>query len=143
MAKKLKIKEQMAIISSNIDSIGCAIERKSREDRELEREKLELEREKLNWEMKTKDRVDISLKEYTNLKDENSHYKRKCKQLEELLARIKIEPFIDKIIEPSLQVATMKDPARLTTRVNIQFDCNGVDLDFRHDINPFRAFRNY
>lgn len=143
MAKKLKIKDQMAIISSNIDSIGCAIERKSREDRELEREKLELEREKLSWEMKTKDRVDISLKEYTNLKDENSHYKRKCRKLEELLAKIKIEPFIDKIIEPSLQVATMIDPARHTTRVNIQFDCNGVDLDFRNDIDPFRAFSNY
>ena len=142
MAKKLKIKEQMAIISANVDSIGCAIERKSREDRELEREKLELEREKLNWEMRTKDRVDISLKEYTNLKDENSHYKRKCRQLEAILERIKIESFIDKIIEPSLQVSTMKDPARLTTRVNIQFDCNGVDLDFRRDIDPFRAFRN-
>jgi hypothetical protein len=142
MAKKLKIKEQMAIISSNIDSIGCAIERKSKEDRELEREKLKLEREKLNWEMKTKDRVDISLKEYTNLKDENFHYRRKCRQLEEMLARIKIEPFIDKIIEPSLQVSTMKDTARLTTRVNIQFDCNGVDLDFRHEIDPFRFFRN-
>lgn len=139
MEKKLKIKDQLAIINSNLDSISSALIRNN----VTEKEQLVLESKRFDFEKETKDRVDISLKEYTNLKDENSHYKKKCRQLEELLAKIKIEPFIDKIIEPSLQVAMMKDPARLTTRVNIQFDCNGVDIDFRHDIDPFRAFRNY
>lgn len=141
MAKKLKLKDQIAMINSNINSIGCIMEKELINDKELEREKLELEREKLNWEMKSKDRVDISLNEYTHLQEDYKYYKQRCRNLEELLKKIKIEPFIDKIIKPSLQISTMRDPARLTTRVNIQFDCDGLDIE--QDIDPFGAFRKY
>lgn len=136
-----KERKLLNIIGSNLDCIGGAIDTAIRKSEKLEREKLEFERDRLDFERVSKDRVNISLREYEKLKRDNADLKRKCWEKDELLERIKIGQFIDKIIPQSIQVQTMDDPARLMTRVNIQFDCNNWET--RHDVEPFKAFRKF
>ena len=73
-------------------------------------------------ELETKDRVDISLNEYNAIKCELAERREQTRRMEEILHKFKLVEFVDKLIPSTGVIETLKDPARLTTRVFIQFD---------------------
>lgn len=77
-------------------------------------------------ELETKDRVDISLNEYNAMKCELAERREQIVKLAEIMTRCKMAEFVEAMIPQSIVISTMKDPARLTTRVNIQFDVRDV-----------------
>lgn len=89
-----------------------------------------LQKEKLEWEKETKDRVDISLKEYQEMKNKIEYLEKVNNKNNEIYKRLHLSEYVDSVITASVVVSTMKDPSRLTTRVNIQFDCANL---FEHE----------
>ena len=77
-------------------------------------------------ELETKDRVDISLNEYNAMKCELAERREQNAKLVEIMARCKMAEFVETMIPQSIVISTMEDPARLTTRVNIQFDVRDI-----------------
>lgn len=77
-------------------------------------------------ELETKDRVDISLNEYNAMKHELAERREQVAKLAEIMTRCKIAEFVEAMIPQSIVISTMEDPARLTTRVNIQFDVRDI-----------------
>jgi len=94
--------------------------------------KNEIEKEKLDFEKQTKDRADVSLKEYEKLKTELKEYKERCGALEHHLnlflneyRKINIpSSIVEKIFEEeiSLKGTTIHNPASLSTNVVIAFE---------------------
>ena len=106
-------------------------------------EKDKIEKERLQWEQETKDRVDIPLKKYEAMKEQIDHLTRKNYHYEEIFERLRINEIIDKIDPATIVLSTMKDPMRLTTRVNIQFECKCLieqNLNSWEKMTPFERF---
>lgn len=79
-------------------------------------------------ELEVKDRVDISLNEYNAMKCELAERREQTARLSAIVAKFKLAEFAEKMIPSSGVIETMKDPARPTTRVLIQFDVrNGLN----------------
>lgn len=124
MKKKIKLKEQIALINSTLDNISCAFEINSNVNRELEKEKIEIEREKLAWEKETKDRVNISLAEYEELKRDLKCYKETAEHQQEILDKIGVDMFIDNINLDTLTVQVVQNYERLNSKIHISFECD-------------------
>lgn len=90
--------------------------------KDLMHERKKLERERLEWEQKTKDRVDISLKEYEQLKRDLEQYKATAEHYKDIFDIMKMAEYLDSIEPSTIRITTMKDPVRLSTRVDIQFE---------------------
>lgn len=118
MEKKLKIKDQMAIINSNLDSISSALIRNN----VTAKEQLVLENKRLDFEKETKDRVDISLKQYEEMKRKIETLEEQNEKYKNIFERMGVEEWANDIEPNTIQVSTMKDPVRLSTRVHIQFE---------------------
>lgn len=122
MAKKPTIKDCVKFVCDGLDTINDTMINKNKE---LE-EQNKIARERLDWEMSTKDRVDIPLKKYEGMKAHIDHLTRKNYQYEEIFERLRINEIVDKIDPATIVMGTMKDPMRMTTKVTIQFDCNAL-----------------
>ena len=134
MAKKIKMKEILFHISDDIESVNNSIKK---QNLELE-EQNKINKDRLRWEKETKDRVDISLKEYQEMKERIANLEAKEFKSNVIFEKIGILEHFDKIDTSSIVVATMRDHARLSTRVTIQFDC--IDFIEPHiNITPSRA----
>ena len=85
-------------------------------------ERNKIEKERLQWEMETKDRVDIPLKKYEQLKRNLEQYKATAEHYKDIFDIMKIAEYIDRIEPSTIRITTMKDPVRLSTRVDVQFE---------------------
>lgn len=125
MAKKPTTKDYIEFVCERVDTINEAITSK----KDLMHERNKIEKARLEWEQETRDRVDISLKEYEQLKRDLGVLRDKLERYETVFETLKINEYIDYIDPNSMTISTLKDPARLSTRVLIQFDCKTM-LEF-------------
>lgn len=74
-------------------------------------------------EIKSKDRVDITLKEYEQLKDNVRKYEERCRKMGSMIMQMGI-PYevIEHIIPGSIDVATCDDPCNFKRRYRVEFD---------------------
>ena len=126
MAKKPTTKDYIEFVCERVDTINEAIT----SQKDLMHERNKIEKARLDWEQETRDRVDISLKEYEQLKRDLEQYKATAKHYEEIFDRMKIAEYVDSIEPSTIEIATMKDQMRLSTRVNIQFESKRYDNYF-------------
>lgn len=93
----------------------------------IKEEELKLNRERLDFERNTKDRVDISLTEYNEMKSKIGILEElQIKQLR-LIETFKLERFVDRVVPGTLKIETMRDPMTCSTRVCIVFNCNSAN----------------
>ena len=118
MAKKPEIKDCIKFVCDGLDTINDTIT----SQKDLMHERNKLERARLEWEQETKDRVDISLKEYEQLKRNLEQYKATAEHYKDIFDIMKIAGYIDRIEPSTIRITTMKDPVRLSTRVDVQFE---------------------
>lgn len=118
MAKKPTTKDCIKFVCDGLDTINDTIT----SQKDLMHERNKLERERLEWEQETKDRVDISLKEYEQLKRNLEQYKATAEHYKDVFDIMKIAEYIDRIEPSTIRITTMKDPVRLSTRVDVQFE---------------------
>ena len=140
MAKNPTTKDYIKFACDGLDTINEIMTNKNKE---LE-ERNKIEKERLQWEMETKDRVDIPLKKYEGMKQHIDHLTRKNYHYEEIFERLRINEIIDKIDPATIVLSTMKDPMRLSTRVNIQFECKCIieqNLNSWEDMTPFERYQ--
>lgn len=123
MAKKLKIKDYLRDISNSNEETASAI----RENNRLLIEQTEIEQKKLKYEIETKDRVDISLKRYEEMKRMIEILETQNEKYRNIFERMGVEEWANDIEPSTIQVATIKDPIRLSTRVHIQFESKRND----------------
>lgn len=88
----------------------------------IEREKLEIEKQRLEFEKNTKDRVDISLKEYTALKE----FERENKRLRDLMRKIRLEDYVDYIDPSSVEVSVGYNQFKMTNVLTIRFEAKDI-----------------
>ena len=139
MAKKPTTKDCIKFVCDGLDTINDTMINKNKELAE----KNKIEKERLQWEEETKDRVDIPLKKYEAMKEQIDHLTRKNYHYEEIFERLRINEIIDKVDPATIVLSTMKDPMRLSTRVNIQFECKCLiepNPDGWEDMTPFERF---
>lgn len=139
MAKKPTTKDYIKFACDGLDTINEAIT----SQKDLMHERNKIEKERLQWEQETKDRVNIPLKKYEAMKEQIDHLTRKNYHYEEIFERLRINEIIDKIDPATIVLSTMKDPMRLTTRVNIQFECKCLieqNLNGWEKMTPFERF---
>lgn len=127
MAKKLKIKDYLRDISNSNEEMASAI----RENNRLLIEQTEIEQKKLKHEIETKDRVDISLKEYKEMKSKIELLEIKNKKYETIIDKIGLKEYEENIELDTIKVHTAYDPARMRKTVRIMFEC---------DECPFRPY---
>ena len=73
-------------------------------------------------EIKSKDRVDITLTEYERLKDNTRKYEERCRKMGAMIMRLGIpDKVIDLIDNESIEVFTSEDPIRFKTHYQIRF----------------------
>ena len=118
MAKKPTTKDCIKFVCDGLDTINDNIKKQRLELTEQNR----INKERLEFEKKTKDRVDISLNEYEEMKHKIENLTAQNERYSYLLDKIGVN-FIDSIEPSTIQVSTMQDPIRLSTRVHIQFEC--------------------
>lgn len=118
MKRKPKIKETLASVDINVYGIQDAIIKQNK----IAKEQLEFEKNKFEFETKNKDRVDISLKRYEEMKSQIETLKEQNEKYRNIFERMGVEEWANDIEPSTIQVATMKDPIRLSTRVHIQFE---------------------
>lgn len=123
--KKPKTKDYLRHISNSLDGMTCEI----RENNRLLVDQVKVEQDKLKYEKETKDRVDISLKEYEQLKKDLKDVRGKLERYEAVFETLKLNQYIDYIDPHSMTISTLKDPERISTRVFIQFECRTM-LEF-------------
>ena len=141
MAKKPTTKDCIKFVCDGLDTINDTMTNKNKEL--AERNKIEEQR--LQWEMETKDRVDIPLKKYEGMKQHIDHLTRKNYQYEEIFERLRINEIVDKIVPETIVMGTMKDQMRMTTKVTIQFDCNALIEHYEDELaemTPFGRYKN-
>jgi hypothetical protein len=139
MDKKPTTKDCIKFVCDGLDTINEAIT----SQKDLMHERNKIEEQRLQWEMETKDRVDIPLKKYEGMKQHIDHLTRKNYHYEEIFERLRINEIIDKIDPATVELSTMKDPMRLSTRVNIQFECKCLieqNLNERKEMTPFERY---
>lgn len=118
MAKKPTTKDCIKFACDGLDTINEAIT----SQKDLMHERNKIEKERLQWEMETKDRVDIPLKKYEQLKRNLEQYKATAEHYKDIFDIMKIAEYIDSIEPSTIRITTMKDPVRLSTRVDVQFE---------------------
>ena len=118
MKKKLKIKDYLRDISNSNEEMVST----TRENNRLLAEQTEIEQKKLKHEIETKDRVDIRLKRYEEMKRMIEILETQNEKYKTIFERMGIEEWANDIEPSTIEVATMKDPIRLSTRVHIQFE---------------------
>ena len=118
MAKKPTIKDCIKIGCDGLDTINDTIT----SQKDLMHERNKLERERLEREKEKKDQDDISLKEYEELKRNLEQYKATAEHYKDVFDIMKIAEYIDNIEPSTIRITTMKDPVRLSTRVDVQFE---------------------
>lgn len=128
--KKPKTKDYLRHISNSLDDMTCEI----RENNRLLVDQVKVEQDKLKYEKETKDRVDISLKEYEQLKRDLKDVRGKLERYEAVFETLKLNQYIDYIDPHSMTISTLKDPERISTRVFIQFECKTM-LEFPFERN--------
>ena len=128
--KKPKTKDYLRHISNSLDDMTCEI----RENNRLLVDQVKVEQDKLKYEKETKDRVDISLKEYEQLKRDLKDVRGKLERCEAVFETLKLNQYIDYIDPHSMTISTLKDPERISTRVLIQFECKTM-LEFPFERN--------
>lgn len=102
----------------------------------IKEEELKLNRERLDFEKNTKDRVDISLNEYNEMKSKISILEELQIKQVRLIENFKLEKFVDRVVPGTLKIETMKDPMTCSTKVCIIFNCdNTTEFGFE---NPNR-----
>lgn len=80
-------------------------------------------------EIKSKDRVDISLEEYELLKRENRELRERCLKAEMVLQKMHIHyKMINRINPDTVQKYECKNLRDFTTRVRIEFDIDDYDI---------------
>ena len=80
-------------------------------------------------EIKSKDRVDISLKEYELLKKENQALQERCMHYEAVFRHIHINPkVLEKIVPESVHKWEMDNIRDFTKRIRIEFDIDAFGL---------------
>lgn len=80
-------------------------------------------------EIKSKDRVDISLEEYESLKKENQELKNRCAKAEQVFRSFKIEPKLFERIDPdNVRKAVTRDLQDYTAHIRIEFDVFDYEL---------------
>lgn len=80
-------------------------------------------------EIKSKNRVDISLAEYEALKKRIAELQEKCEHYELVFARFQIPPkVIERIDSRTVRKAVTRDLKDFTSRVTIEFDVNDHEL---------------
>lgn len=139
MAKKPTTKDYIKFACDGLDTINEAIT----SQKDLMHERNKIEKERLQWEQETKDRVNIPLKKYEAMKEQIDHLTRKNYHYEEIFERLRINEIIDKIDPATIILSTMKDPMRLSTRVNIQFECKCLieqNLNGWEEMTPFERY---
>ena len=132
---RLKLKQQINLINSNLDDISNEIAKQNK----LKDIELQQKEKQFNWEKETKDRVNISLKDYEQLKADLDKYKQKSLHYQQIFDSLKLGCYLDFIDPHSIVIATTKDTMRLQTRVHIQFDCNEM-FEFQHE-TPSRLYQ--
>ena len=140
MAKKPTTKDCIKFACDGLDTINEAIT----SQKDLMHERNKIEKERLQWEQETKDRVNIPLKKYEAMKEQIDHLTRKNYRYEEIFERLRINEVIDKIDPATIVLSTMKDPMRLSTRVNIQFECKCLieqNLNSWEEMTPFERWQ--
>ena len=140
MANKPTTKDCIKFVCDGLDTINEAIT----SQKDLMHERNKIEEQRLQWEMETKDRVDIPLKKYEGMKQHIDHLTRKNYHYEEIFERLRINEIIDKIDPATIVLSTMKDPMRLSTRVNIQFECKCLiepNPDGWEEMTPFERYQ--
>lgn len=126
MAKKPTTKDCIKFVCDGLDTINEAIT----SQKDLMHERNRLERARLEWEQETKDRVDISLKQYEEMKSQIETLKEQNEKYINIFKRMGVEEWANDIEPSTIEVATMKDPIRLSTRVHIQFECKRYENYF-------------
>lgn len=140
MAKNPTTKDCIKFVCDGLDTINDTIT----SQKDLMHERNKIEKERLQWEEETKDRVDIPLKKYETMKAQIDHLTRKNYRYEEIFERLRINEIIDKIDPATIVLSTMKDPMRLSTRVNIQFECKCLieqNLNSWEEMTPFERWQ--
>lgn len=120
MKKKLKIKDYLRDISNSNEEVASAI----RENNRLLIEQTEIEQKKLKHEIETKDRVDISLKEYKEMKSKIELLEIKNKKYETIMEKIRLKEYEENIELETIKVHTTYDPAQMRNIVRIMFACD-------------------
>lgn len=126
MAKKPTTKDCIKFVCDGLDTINETIT----SQKDLMHERNRLERARLEWEQETKDRVDISLKQYEEMKKQIETLKEQNEKYINIFERMGVEEWANDIEPSTIEVATMKDPIRLSTRVHIQFECKRYENYF-------------
>ena len=74
-------------------------------------------------EIKSKDRVDITLKEYDELRNNLRRYEERCRKMGSMIMQMGI-PYevIEHIIPGSIDVTTCNDPCNFKRRYRVEFD---------------------
>ena len=117
-----RTKQYLKQIVSDIENDLSTVNRNIiKQTEEIEKQNA-LQKEKLEWEKETKDRVDISLKEYEEMKRKIAVLEEQNEKYKTAFDRIGATEWVDSIEPSTVEVATMKDPVRLSTRVHIQFE---------------------
>lgn len=95
----------------------------SRKDRELAREQLDFEKQKHKDELRIKDRVNISLSTYEELKSNLETAKFTIQQYENIFKALHIDlAIIDDIVPESFKIRTRFDICRNENTVQIEFN---------------------
>lgn len=123
MAKKPTTKDYIKFVCDGLYTINEAIT----SQKDLMHERNRLERARLEWEQETKDRVNISLKEYEEMKNQIKTLKEQNEKYINIFERMGVGEWANSIEPSTIEVATMKDPIRLSTRVHIQFESRHYD----------------
>ena len=93
--------------------------------RAIEKERLDFDRKKHEEDVKLKDRADVSLNEYIELRNENDAMRKKIESLEKALKRLMF-PIRDEV-ERELQ-HDLKDKVSSTVMPLIYYECNANDV---------------
>lgn len=125
MAKKPTTKDCIKFVCDGLDTINETIT----SQKDLMHERNRLERARLKWEQETRDRVDISLKDYEQLNRDLRDLREILERYKTIFETLKIGEYIDYIDPHSMVITTSKDPARISTRVFVQFECKTM-LEF-------------
>lgn len=142
----MKNKEERIFRKKMLDCVDSFVynnKQSKAEENRLKRTELDLRERELDFQERTKDRVDIPLKKYEGMKEHIDHLTRKNYHYEEIFERLRINEIIDKIDPATIEVSTMKDQMRLSTRVNIQFECKCLieqDLNSGKETTQFERF---
>lgn len=126
MAKNPKIKIRL---KTDIESLADVISDKVYQMNRIREEELEFQREKFSFEKKTKDRVDISLREYEQMKRDMEWLQSQNNKYAEILAKLKIEEYADAIDPNNVVMVGIDDPRTLTTELHITVKLNKMYIN--------------